>query len=439
MTQYCHVDGSAGTEHYILELARALRAQGAESTIGWLCGPQPPPDVSGDSFTIIPIPSPAARTDAPEAAFESLLQEKLLGPHRPDVAHFHTFGLAEQRAAALFRQEGIPVVFTYHSPAWSCRRQTMMLWGDAPCDGEVKTLRCAACKLQQRTGCSPLSGYAGALLSGLASAPLNCLPAGALRRRAAFFDETRRFRKAWRHFVQDCHTIVSCAEWSIPVLERNGARPDRIQHLPQGVPQPFLDVATSAPPERAISDNFVIGYVGRVTPLKGTHIIVDAFMRCDYPRARLRLLGWEADEHSQGYAESINQKIRQDPRIETEPKRSFHDMVAAYRDFSLVAIPSTWLETGPLVLLEALALGLPVWGSTNIGQMSLLEDFGRVIDPNSEDAWEAAFQQAFRLHAEGKWTGLARSPHTEGRLKSMAQVAQSMTDIYENALRGDVS
>lgn len=436
LTQFCHVSGAAGTERYILELVRALRGQGTHSTIAWLCGPSTPPDVSNEDIPVIPIPSPAASTEAPDASFEDRLERDLLGPHRPDVAHVHTFGIAEQRAASFFARAGIPVVFTYHSPAWSCRRQTMLLWGEAPCDGEVRTLRCSACKLHQRTQCSRTAGYLGAAFSGLASGPLQLLPAGGLRRRTAFAADTRRHRTALRVFLKTCSAIVSCAEWSIPVLERNGACPECITHLPQGVPQPFLDAAAQTHPQNADDGTFVIGYVGRVTPVKGTHILIDAFIKCDYPKARLRLLGWEADEYSLDYVSDIQSKIQHDPRIETVPKLPFDAMVSAYRDLSLVAIPSTSLETGPLVLLEALALNVPVWGSNRIGQKSLLEEFGKVINPNTADAWQSALESAFRLHAQGQWSGLETSPHAEHRLHSMADVGRDMLKIYETSVNG---
>ncbi|MDA1044741.1 MAG: glycosyltransferase, partial [Verrucomicrobia bacterium] len=278
VTQFCHIRGTAGTERYILELIRALRAEGVESSIAWLCGPPPVPEIKSDEIPIIPIVSPRARTDQPDADFVRRVEDLLLKNERPDVAHFHTFGLAEQQAAALFEQCGIPSVFTYHSPAWTCRRETMLVWGTSPCDGEVRTLRCSACKLQQRTNCTPLAGYAGAALSGLVGLPLQRLPTSSMRRRTAFVSETRRFRTALRRFLSGCQRCIACAEWSIPVLARNGAAANRITRLPQGVPASFLSAAAKASPPPSTTDQFVIGYVGRVTPVKGIHILIDPFL-----------------------------------------------------------------------------------------------------------------------------------------------------------------
>ena len=38
----------------------------------------------------------------------------------------------------------------------------------------------------------------------------------------------------------------------------------------------------------------------------------------------------------------------------------------AMRDYDVIALPSRWLETGPIVAMQALAAGIPVLGS-NLG------------------------------------------------------------------------
>ncbi|MDE0837750.1 MAG: glycosyltransferase [Kiritimatiellae bacterium] len=439
ITRYCHVDGKAGTERYILELARSLKREGHPGSIAWLCGQQAPPSISPEETPVLPVPSPDTQTDQPDARFETQFTEIVLATHRPDVAHFHTFGVAEQRIAALLTCEGIPYVFTYHSPAWSCRRETMLRWGETICDGEVRTLRCSACKLQQRTKTSTTLSYAGAILSGVASLPARMLPTGKLQRRTAFVADTKRFRTSLRSFLNNATQVVACAPWSIPVLERNGAHRERITHLPQGVPADFVRAAELGDDTPTDTDTFNVGYIGRVTSGKGAHVLVEAFARCDYPNARLRLFGWQADDFSQAYVNKVAEIAKHDPRIETIPILDFEQMVDAYRQLSLVAIPSIWPETGPLVLLEALALNIPVWGSSRVGQQSLLRDYGRVIEPNTVDAWKQALEEAFKSHADGHVLRPPGNALDDGRMKRMADVGRDMVDIYARAVQDTAS
>ena len=125
---------------------------------------------------------------------------------------------------------------------------------------------------------------------------------------------------------------------------------------------------------------------------------------------------------------------RADSRIELVPKKSFADTLAEYQKLSLLAIPSIWMETGPLTLLEALAVGVPVYGSNRIGQLNLLRAHGRTVEPNTPNGWLAALTDAFAQwkHANGRLTmedggrrGAVSPPRT------MAGVAAEMAIRYQ--------
>ena len=66
------------------------------------------------------------RVDAPLPEFHEAAA-RLFETEKPDWVHFHTFGLTEAALAKLAKKHGIPYAFTYHSPAWTCRRETMLL------------------------------------------------------------------------------------------------------------------------------------------------------------------------------------------------------------------------------------------------------------------------------------------------------------------------
>jgi len=68
-------------------------------------------------------------------------------------------------------------------------------------------------------------------------------------------------------------------------------------------------------------------------------------------------------------------------------------MVLSAYDF--VAVPSRWLETGPLVVLEAFAAGVPIIGSRLGGIAELVRDGmdGILIEADSVGAWSATLQR----------------------------------------------
>lgn len=431
VSQYCHAGSLGGTERYILELIRGLPGACHDNSILWLTGGKHRDPFEADGVRIIPLYSPQSRIDPASEAFRERAGEILSREGKPDLVHFHTFGLPEADVAEAAAARSIPYVFSYHSPAWTCRRGTLLLWGTHPCDGEVRSVRCAACKLQERLGSRPAAGYAGAVASATFGSILS-RAGGKLRRRTAFTADTRRFRNRLRRFLRACSLAVSCCDWSDDVLVRNGTRVENVVHCPQGCASEFVGASRLARlagggPEG--DDAFVIGFVGRMTPLKGIDILVEGFRRTAYPRARLRVYASGGSDHTATYERKIRTMAETDPRIDLLPSRPFEEMLKEYRRLSLLAIPSVCLETGPLVLFEALQLGVPAWGTDRVGQLQLLKKRGRVVHPNTPAAWQSALEEAFRLHERGEWHGLSDSGSPEAA-RSMQEVADEMHGHY---------
>jgi glycosyltransferase involved in cell wall biosynthesis len=115
------------------------------------------------------------------------------------------------------------------------------------------------------------------------------------------------------------------------------------------------------------------------------------------------------------------------------PKKSFNDTIVDYQQLSLLAVPSISMETGPLTLLEALALGVPVYGSNRIGQLHLLREHGRIVEPNTPDGWRSALADAFTQWTmdDGRWTMEDSSRRRAVLpLRTMADVAKETLGHY---------
>lgn len=88
-------------------------------------------------------------------------------------------------------------------------------------------------------------------------------------------------------------------------------------------------------------------------------------------------------------------------------------------------MPSTWLETGPLTVLEAFAAGLPVAGSDLGGIKELLEGVeGCALLPLEAEAWRRLFAQ---LIANPKPLSIFKSPE----LRQFIAIANELAYIYE--------
>jgi glycosyltransferase involved in cell wall biosynthesis len=434
ISEYCHAGSVGGTERYLLDLIRGLQSRGVDNRIGWL-STDTRKSFEADGVVIHPLPSPLMRVDVPPAdlvpAAHSLLEE-----FRPDVLHFHTFGLAEAAIARLAARRGIPYFFTYHSPGWTCRREDLLIWsGQQPCDGEVRTLRCAACKVQERIGGPALGGYLVAFLSSPLDWMFNRSNWMNFRRRVCFLSDTRRYRHSLREFLNGCSLAVSCSEWGRPVLIANGARPERVKIVPQGVPDDFVAASkTSAGPHppRRLGTPFTIGYIGRVTPVKGVDILAAGFSRVRGDDLRLRIFGVAANEKT---VAALNNRLaalaQKDSRIELHPKLSLAEMITAYGALDLVVIPSVTLETGPLVMFEALQMGVPVFGSNRLGHLSVLKNSGTVVEPNTPGGWQTALTMAADEFRIGRWDTRREEIRRRVKLQTMNDVSEVMKEQYK--------
>ena len=101
------------------------------------------------------------------------------------------------------------------------------------------------------------------------------------------------------------------------------------------------------------------------------------------------------------------------------------DVLATISGLDVLAVPSLGLETGPLVVLEAFAAGVPVLGS-NLGGIAELvrpNQGGRLLPAGDVDAWRRAILELAR----------SRSRHDLGDVpipRSMEHVADDMNALY---------
>jgi glycosyltransferase involved in cell wall biosynthesis len=99
-------------------------------------------------------------------------------------------------------------------------------------------------------------------------------------------------------------------------------------------------------------DKFRIVYVGALTAMKGVHVLLDAFARCDEPLAELTLVGGWA---TRGMRRLIEKNLSADPRIRIRVS----DPLPHLQEADVCVHPSFHDGFG-LAPMEALACGTPV-------------------------------------------------------------------------------
>ena len=118
----------------------------------------------------------------------------------------------------------------------------------------------------------------------------------------------------------------------------------------------------------------VVGYVGRLTHLKGIDLLAAAFreVAATIADARLLIVGRGEDER---LLRTVLAREYSQGRVHVEPGVDHDDLPAWYRAMNLVVMPSRY-ETKSSAVLEGLACGIPFLASNVGGNRSLMDAGG---------------------------------------------------------------
>jgi glycosyltransferase involved in cell wall biosynthesis len=270
------------------------------------------------------------------AARDALLAE--LRASRPDVVHVHnTFPLLSPAVLAACASAGVPVVATLHNYTQVCPTGTLYR------DGAV----CTAC-----TGRLPLPAVRHGCYRGsrLATVPL-----------AANLAANRR---RWLSTVERFFCISAAQR---ETLVANGMPGERLHVKHNFVPEPGV--------RRTGAGSHVL-FLGRLTEEKGVRLLMSAWDRLGDVGLPLVIAGtgpleddvraWAADRSDVRY-------------VGLQDKAACRSLTA---QAAAVVVPSVWLETFGLVVVEAMAAGVPAVAADHGSLPELVADTGLVHRPN---------------------------------------------------------
>lgn len=295
-----------------------------------------------------------------------------------------------------------------------------MRWGNVPCDGSFRAGRCAACCMQQR---------------GLPRAAAWPLALRTSQEAPAFLPDEIRTLLTYRGLLQTQHQrammaltraerVVAVSGWLYDALLESGVPAAKLRLSRQGI---HVDTQADIPAPRRGDTPFRLGYVGRFDPVKGVDILIRAFLRIPRDQAiELHLFGVAKAEEGAAYLASLQDLASRDARIVFRGSLPSRDRHHELSQMHMLAVPSVWFETGPLVVLEAFAAGIPVLGSDlgGIPERVTHAESGWLVPPGDVRKWHSAIEQLLARWKAGKWTW--RIPAA----RRSREVAVEMNDLY---------
>jgi glycosyltransferase involved in cell wall biosynthesis len=419
-------DPMGGTEVYVAGLARALATRSVETVIA-------APDVEErtyqwDGLTVRRFASAVGQQSLDVVygggdPIASASFARVLDDVRPDVVHQHALSPAcSADLVRIAKQRGLPVVFTYHTPTVTCQRGTLLYMGRDACAGDVDLNRCTGCVLDDLSLNSFVRWIVAAVPSNLGRAMGRRGMAGgiwtALRMTALMEIRVRELRELLRLVDR----FVAPSPWVSRVLRANGVAADRILESPHGV-----DVPGTAAPRSPRDGTVRLAHLGRLDPVKGTALLLQAFSAVASPDVRLDVFGVVQDGRDRSVRDDLASLCAADPRVRLMDSIPHEEVVDRLREYDAVLVPSQWMETGPLVVLEAFAAGVPVVGSSLGGLAEKIQDDvnGLLVSPfDSKAAWTSALERCLTPGLLPRLRG-GMTP-----LRSVAAVADEMETLY---------
>jgi glycosyltransferase involved in cell wall biosynthesis len=231
-----------------------------------------------------------------------------------------------------------------------------------------------------------------------------------------------------RALFSEVDHVVAVCEWVKALLIGNGVDARKItlsrQGLSHSVPGAAAERQGFRPPLR-------IAFLGRIDAVKGLGILIEALQRAPGLAVALDIFAVAQGKAGERLKEQLAEQIRLDPRISLRTPLAVAQVMDRLREYDVLAVPSQWMETGPLVVYEAFAAGIPVIGSRlgGIAELVTDEENGLLVEAASPEAWASALSR------------LVDDPNLLPRLKSgikpvrtMLDVAQEMGPVYESVL-----
>ena len=188
---------------------------------------------------------------------------------------------------------------------------------------------------------------------------------------------------------------------------------------------------------RERSDTFTIGYLARIAPEKGLHLLADAYRalraRPGMPPTRLEAAGYIAPEH-RNYLASVEDKLRTWGLADQFHYRGELDReqkLAFLKGLDVLSVPCSYDEPKGLFVLEAMANGIPVVQPRHGSFPEMIEATGGglLVEPNSSDALASGFAQLIADPALARRLGVAGHAGVR-REYSIALMAERTLEVY---------
>jgi glycosyltransferase involved in cell wall biosynthesis len=424
----------AGTEVYTASIASAFARAGHQVEVvcsgEWNAGAQPFNGVtheqeSGVALTRLNLnwttgPDPNRYLyDNPET--EAVLNQ-YLEQSSPDLVHITSCYTLSASAIRAVKRHRLPLVVTLTDFWFLCPRVTLLRSDGALCDGRTTPWECLRCLLAQaRVYRWPARVFPEALLEA-ALTWVSRQPTLSRRRgfRGLALDVGQR-KKRLRSLLEEADCLIAPSRFVANVYRENGVQCD-IQVVPYG-----HDIGWAKDlPSRPVTTPVTFGFIGRITPAKGVHVLTEALRHLS-AALPLQVDVWGDVRQEPDYVRTLPDLDGHHPRLRFRGDFGRDQMAEVFSQIDILVVPSVWYENSPLVVHEAFAAGKPVIASKLGGLTEAVTHGvnGLVFEPGDARALGACLRE-LTVHPEL----VGRLRDGIPRVKTIQEEVDALTELY---------
>jgi len=372
--------GLGGTEVYTHGLATGLLQEGHDvrvlCTEEWDDGPQYWNGIADRVYEGVPVRRVRLNwTRAPDVnryLYDNPVVDEYLGRYlaelRPDIVHVTSCNTLSASVIAAARRAALPVVVTLTDFWFMCPQVTLLRSDGRPCDGNVVPAECLECLLRNAKAYRWLTRLMPAVTARRVLEVLS--RAGAVTRwpglRGMALNMVDRRVALRRALEQADRVLIGSSSARRLFVESGVAR--TIDVVPYGHDLRWLD-GYGGKTSSAVTR---FGFIGQISPMKGPHILIEAYEEaCGGGEARLLVYGnLDRDPHFGGRLRTLAEGR---PDVEFRGTYAHGESARVFSEIDVLVVPSLWHDY-PLVISEAFAAQTPVIASDFGGMGEFVRD-----------------------------------------------------------------
>ncbi len=414
-------DGKGGTETHVASLAKVLARQHAVRVVAREGDPNKPDFAVTksvvDGIEVVHINNLYANATSFGWIYKNEkiheLFERELVDFRPDLVHVHHLTGLSSTIVETIKAGGLPLVMTLHDFWTVCPR------------GQRITKELDICETVDRNLCFHcLAGIWPQMFADRKSEPTELDTRGKLAPASlATFD------RHMQYILGLADVLITPSEYHRERMLEFQLPIDRMVALPHGLDHgPFRNAAAMRHP-RPVKR---IGYIGSVIPIKGVHILMDAFRILGRSDIELHIHGDAFAFHDdRNYSDRLQARAIGHPNIHFDGPYRPVDLPRILSNLDILVVPSLWWETFCLTIREGLLAGVPVLASDLGAMREALDGEENGLLFKAGDARDLADRLTQLIADDSLRTRLTNRAHT---VKTIEVYAEELLALYDRAM-----